>query len=461
MTTPNIPSKSVNAWIYLDEDEPKGTGYTSLNSSYQSLVNNNVYKCTDMLLVCFFAVIPDGQGYYTIEIGNATTVHPDGSTTEQYLQYTIRDSRAQNPNVKVLATLNYDTNNLSQIFSSDPSQWQTEAAKFAGNVTAYLRANNMNGLDIDWEGGFSYAITPQQFAILFSAIRAAFNASGGDYLYLSFSPANTGNLDVNTMNTCFDICNLQLYSGFTFVEDFVSIGINPELMAYGAKFESNFQNANQAYTQAQQGFNYNGTQYDYNNITQWRLNSDNYEFEQGQQILLYQLAYGIGSSSFNDGAIVSNAGNPVISNFTVRSGEVLDAVQATNTGTFNNQPGVLGLLQHGGNGGHSNSITINAGDPIVKVSGYTGNWYGWNVVAQLSITTQSGKIYGPYGNMNNVNNQQPFSYTAPSGQSIVAFNGNTIQVPVAGGGTSMVVSSLEVSCAAVQAAKQPAVLAGA
>jgi hypothetical protein len=445
MTAPNIPSKSVNAWIYLDEDEPGGTGYTSLNSSYQSLVNNNVYKSTDMVMICFFAVLLNEQGYYTIDIGNAGTIHPDGSTTAQYLQYTIQDARAQHPDVKLLATINYNTNTLSQIFSSDQSQWNTEAANFATNATNFLVLNQMNGIDIDWEGSFSTAITTQQFSILFNAIRQAFDASTGPYLYLSFSPANVGNLDVPTMNSCFDIVNLQLYSGFTSASEFVDIGINPLLMAYGAKFESNFQNANNAYDQASSGFKFKGQQYIYNNITQWRLNSNNYEFEQGQQILLYQLAYGLSSVSFNDGAIMSKAGNPPITSLSINSGEVLDALQATNTWTNNGAQNVFGLLQHGGNGGHGNAINLAAGELITEIYGYSGIWFGWEVMVQLSVKTSAGNVHGPFGTMNHVSSSTPFSITAPSGQSIVAFNGDTIQVPVAGGGTTMVISALTAS----------------
>ena len=34
----NTPATSVNAWIFLGEDEPSGTSYQSTNSSYQSLI---------------------------------------------------------------------------------------------------------------------------------------------------------------------------------------------------------------------------------------------------------------------------------------------------------------------------------------------------------------------------------------------------------------------------------------
>jgi hypothetical protein len=141
----SIPTGSVNAWIYLDEDDPSGTGYLSPNSSYQSLINNDVYNCVDSLFVCFFDTVPDGKGFYTLQIGNATTIHPGGLTTLQYLQNVIKDSRQQNPNIKILATLNYNDDTLKRIFSGDSSKWQNDVNAFAANASAYLLANKMNG----------------------------------------------------------------------------------------------------------------------------------------------------------------------------------------------------------------------------------------------------------------------------------------------------------------------------
>lgn len=456
MTSPNIPSKSVNTWIYLDEDEPAGTGYTSFNSCYQSLVHNQVYASTDMLFICFFTVVPDGKGFFTIEIGNINAVHADGSTTQQYLEYTIFDAKAQNANIKILATLNYNDDNLAQIFSGNQQQWPAQVANFASNVKNYLQTNLMNGLDIDWEGAFSTNISQAQFSMLFKAIRSAFNTSS-TYMYLTMCPAEVGNLDVPTVNTCFDLITLQNYSGFTFPADYTSIGIMPQLLGYGAKFESNQQTADQANAEALAGFNYNNQQYIYNNIGQWRLNSGNYIYEQSQQILLYQLAYKKAGSNFNDGAIVARASNPLLSNLIIRSGDVIDAVQATCTGSLNGKPVTLALLQHGGNGGSSNAININAGDVITQVSGYTGTWYGWNVVVQLTIKTQAGQVYGPFGTMNNVTSKTAFSFTAPQNQCIAAFNGSTVQVPTVQGTMTLVVAELSVSYAQVSVGElQPA-----
>jgi hypothetical protein len=448
MATPNIPSKAVNAWIYVGEDDPDGTGYNSLNSAYQSLVNNNIYKYVDMLFVCFFAVIPDGKGFFTVQIGNASSTHPGGLTTEQYFQNVLTTSRNQNSNLKILATLNYNTNNLSQIFvgSSDPNQWQINANAFAANLYAYLVANKMNGLDIDWEGDFARkAITKEQFAILFQAIRTKFNTNPQQYFYITLSPAEVGTLDPNTVNTCFDFLNLQLYSNFTDTDEFTSAGVLPGLLQYGAQFEKGYgiwQSADSAFAGYQAGFSYNNTQYNYQVTTQWRLNSGNFIYEQSQQILYYQFIYGIQNSSFDDTAIISKSGKPPITAFQINSGEVLDAIQATNT-----LPGpiVLQLLQHGGNCGSPSSVALQPGDVISQISGYTGTWFGWNCIVQITIKTKNGNVYGPYGNMNNVSSKNPFSYVAPQGQSIIAFSGTTIHVPEVDGMLTYVVGSLNVS----------------
>lgn len=434
----------VNAWIYLDEDQPSGAGYDSPNSSYQSLVINNVYQSVDMLFVCFFDTISDGSGYYTLEIGNAGTVHPGGLTTKQYLQKVITDSRKQKSDIKILATLNYNNNTLSRIFSQDPSKWVIEANTFAKNLCSYLVSNQMDGFDIDWEGDFSYSISTQQFAILFSAIRSAFNAST-KYLYLTLSPASVGNLDATTVNNDFDFLNVQLYSGFTSPEEFLEAGILPAKLQYGAQFEQGvgiWQNANQVFKGYSAGFDYKNVHYPYNIVTQWRLNSGNYEYEQSQQILLYLLINTIQTSNFNDTGIISNAGNPPITKLIIRSGEIIDSIQATNTSSGGT---VFNLLQHGGNGGGQSIITLDKGDVINKITGYKGVWFGWNCIAQITVTTRNGKTYGPFGNTNNVSSKTSFSYFAPSGQSIVSFSGITTRILEGDGTPSFIVTNLNVS----------------
>jgi hypothetical protein len=446
------PSRSVNAWIFLAEDEPKGSGYQTPGSSYQSLITYGVYNSTDMVNICFAntvptssTTVPAGDGStYTIELQTAD--HPGGVTNQQYMDWLIQDARGTNPSIKVLITLGYADDEFTQIFSSDPAQWQQNATDYANNLVTYLLQYDLDGFDVDWEGGFAYATTPEQFKILFTAIRAAFDAQDRR-LYLTLSPASVGTLDTPTVNAAFDFVNLQLYSGFTFASDFIDAGVDQSLLAYGAKFEVNgsvpFQSAQQAYAGAQAG--------GYQVITQWRLNSNDFQYEQAQQMILHQLVYGPAGTSFDDGPTVGAAGQPPITGMVIRSGEVLDAIQATNTGSFEGTPLQYVLPQHGGDGGSASPITIPPGDAVAEVSGYTGIWFGWECVLQLSITTRGGLVMGPFGTMAHASGQTPFRFTAPTGQSIVAFSGSTVTVPLAGGGTTDVIASLSVTYAAAPA----------
>lgn len=276
--------KLVNAWIFLNEDEPSGTDYNSSNSCYQALINNNVYQSVDILYLCFATTVVSTENpFYTIEMGAAT--HPDGLTNQDYMNFILRDAPKDNPNIKIAMTLNWgDASVLSNIFANTNYTDQQNAEGFAANLAAYMKQYGLDGFDVDWESPICYAITKQQFAYLFDSIRDAFDVleeQTGKHYYLTLSPASVGHLDADAVNRDVDFVNLQLYSGFTNPHEFIAAGIHKNLLAYGAKFESNYQTAQQAYDGYVEG--------GYSVITQWRLNSDNYLYEQQQQVELYGL----------------------------------------------------------------------------------------------------------------------------------------------------------------------------
>ncbi|MGA9528544.1 MAG: glycoside hydrolase family 18 protein [Terriglobales bacterium] len=281
----------VNAWIFLNEDEPAGTDYNSPNSCYQTLIQNNVYRSVDVLYLCFVTTTPTGAGTipagdgssYTIQMGAAS--HPGGLTNQDYMDYVIRDSRKRTPTIKIGVTLNWgDGNLLANIFSNTKVSPQQNAANFAANLMTYLKHYDLDGFDIDWEYPISDVTTQSQFALLVNAIGAQFQQQKDKPYLLSLSPAQVGNLDATATNNNVSYLNLQLYSGFTSPQDFVNAGVNPKLFAYGAKWESDFQTA-------QQAFDDNQKNYRYSVYTCWRLNSSNYVFEQTQQVALHKLIF--------------------------------------------------------------------------------------------------------------------------------------------------------------------------
>ena len=446
----NLPY-GINAWIYLNEDEPPNTNYNSSNSCYQSLINYKVYNSVTFQGIAFFEVVSASNGS-TIQIGSS--LHSGGLTNQDYLNFVLRDARKVNPNIMFLATMVYSGDKTLAAIFSDGGDPQTEATAFANNLVTYLKNNGMNGMDVDWESDVSKDLTKSEFQILFSTIRQVFDQQPVKY-YLSFTPAwPTKTIDYPTLNSAFDFVSPQFYDG-TALPTFLDAGMSPTKIGYGAQFEPGNtapnSSAQQVWDAVSPGFSYKNTHYSYQDIFMWRFNSGNFQFEQGQYMILYQLGNPPTGNTFDDTAIIGAAGNPNITQMMVRSGNVLNALQAVNTGTgpynFGTQDpktgtGTFTLLQHGGNSGGSQTINIPLTDPIVSISGYTGIWYGWQCVLQLTLTGKSGATYGPFGSMAGATSKTPFTQSAPTGKSVVAFSGSTVTVPLADGSQTAIIASL-------------------
>lgn len=285
----------VNAWIFLNEDEPSGTNYNSPNSSYQRLIQEHVYDAVDLLYLCFFEIVPTGPdtvpsgdgSSYTLRVGESS--HPGGLTNQDYMDFILRDARAQKPDVKIGATLVWGNGpEISQIFSDPQNPDKTSAEKFASNLMKYLEHYGLNAFDLDWEPPLSSATTRQQFQLLVDAIGAQFGAQKTKF-YLTLSPASSEHINANAINENVDFINMQLYFSNRVPVWYEEAGVDSDLFAYGAKFESNYQTAQQAYDDNRKNFGYSI-------FTVWRLNSGNYEFEQDQQKDLHQLVFGSPSS---------------------------------------------------------------------------------------------------------------------------------------------------------------------
>ncbi len=423
MSTQHNFNGAIGAWIDSELHPTGATSAASPNSNFVSMKLNNVYETLDYLNIAWFGVDMTNPQQPTINTGNAG------------LAMIVADAQAQNPDIVLFATLAYTNEILQdlQTIIDNPTTLQA----FATNIATFLNNNNMNGFDIDWESPIS-SLTSTQCAAWLNALRAAF---GGTY-YISLSPATTYGLDADAVNANCDIINLQTYSGFTNASDFVSIGIDASLLGFGAKFETSgsgpYQNAYQAYKQYSNGFTANSQSYPYVTICTWRLDSGNWAFEQGQQILLSQYINAAPSTvPFDDGAIISAQTTPTeMVGVTVWNGEVVDAIQTNNSnhaGTY-----IVEMLQHGGDTGGQNP-SINLPNGLTQMSYVTGSWYGNNVIAQITI---AGNSY-PAAISPSVSNAQTNTIQAPAGQTIVAFSGTSQYVLLAGSGFTWVLSGIE------------------
>jgi hypothetical protein len=283
----------VNAWIFLNEDEPSGTTYDSPNSCYQTLINNNVYQAMDILYMCFVTIVPTGSNTipsgdgssYTIQMGN----QPHNQT---YMENILRDAPANNPNIKFGVTLEYgDGNLINQIFSNSSNTPEENAANFANNLLQYMQHYGLNGFDADWEWPLSTDTTTDNFKYLFSAIGELFQQQSDKY-YLSISPATNNHTDTDTINNYIDFVNLQMYYSTGLPSQFPNV--NHDLFGYGVKFEAVGQTSDpwhMGYQTALTGYDLNKNNNQFDSFINWRLNSQNFQFEQSQQQVLYGLVH--------------------------------------------------------------------------------------------------------------------------------------------------------------------------
>jgi hypothetical protein len=411
---------AIGAWL-TSELHPTGATFDSPNSNFSSLKLNGVYGELDYISI----------GWFGIDMSNPQS--PTLQTSNPYLAQQVADARAQNAEITVFALLAYTNEiyaDLVKIISD-----QNLLTTFANNIASFLGDHNLNGFDIDWEQPTS-SLTQQQSGAWFDALGTAF----GDTYYLAVSASsnqggNVQNLNANAVNANVDVFNLQSY----WVSDpsvFIAHGIDANLLGFGAYLESNV-TALQASQQFAQGIEYQGQKYPYQTMMSWRLDSSNWAFEQSQQLLMrpyltrqpYQIP-------FNDGDILKVQTEPTkIKSIVIRSGEVVDAIQSTNANSDGSY--VVNLLQHGGDGGTANPA-IQLANGLTAFSYVTGNWYGQNVVVQITI---DGKSYPSTINSSVVGTQN-HQVTAPAGQTVTAFSGETQFVNLAGGGFTWVLSKI-------------------
>ncbi|MBN8465250.1 hypothetical protein JYJ95_01910 [Corallococcus exiguus] len=112
----------------------------------------------------------------------------------------------------------------------------------------------------------------------------------------------------------------------------------------------------------------------------------------------------------------------------VRSGDIIDAIQPSY--------GSNAAPYQGGPGGNAHTIDL-TDDGIVSMTGYTGTYFGFTQIAQITFKTARGKTYGPYGTMANVSGAKPYSLVVPTGSAIRSFFGTTV---VHSGGTKYIAS---------------------
>jgi hypothetical protein len=121
--------------------------------------------------------------------------------------------------------------------------------------------------------------------------------------------------------------------------------------------------------------------------------------------------------TFDDTPQAIALGQP-LTGITIDYGNIVDSIQAI----YGSGPP---MPVYGKGGGAIDQIIFDPGDKLVEVSGYYGLWFGGQYILQLTLRTQKGRVYGPYGNMAYAITKTPFKLVATGTNAhIFAFFGS-------------------------------------
>lgn len=159
----------------------------------------------------------------------------------------VRAAHAVNPHIKILISLGWGKNDWTPI----NSDYVNHANVFVPSVIQFIRANHLDGIDIDDEsiGESSGSIPQDNFDGVIANLRNALNYASlqdGKPYYLTITPAGNNkqpggieSTQVDTINAkSFDIINIQTYFangewGIDFFDALIAIGYPKKQIANG------------------------------------------------------------------------------------------------------------------------------------------------------------------------------------------------------------------------------------
>ncbi|WP_218158165.1 glycosyl hydrolase family 18 protein [Stigmatella aurantiaca] len=262
------------AWMYMSDDQQ----YNTIPQAWPDINFKNV----DVLYTGPAGVQADGTfGLYS----SAST----GDLSNRF-KWLIQRARSQNPKIKIIVSQWWGSGN--GIWGSSLEALNTDAAirKYTGSVAAFLHSylgvsGGVDGFDIDYESNNVSSNISKITAQIRTQLDALSKANGGRPFYLTASPATTSNLGPAVASLNF--VNMQTYAGGSDLtpQSFIEIGLKPQQLLYGICPESQCTTPSVSKAESQY------TTYGLAGIHLWRLNSDNYTYENQVQAQVYSFLH--------------------------------------------------------------------------------------------------------------------------------------------------------------------------
>lgn len=291
-------TKFVGSHMFLPEPRPQdGTSWDVIPSSW----NDIRFDAVDVLFISPFFVNP---GNYSIVLGP----EKNGGTLEERFKWVIRAARSANPSIKIILEQFYDSSGRTD-FSALGSDFN-KISQYANSVATFIESYyqltlpsingvdqvsaRIDGLDVDVESGNLISSLPEILTAIRSSLDGLSRKLGGAVFTLSISPAWPSCLDDSVAKSCSYI-NMQNYSGGQETrpcEYIHATGVSEQYqLVWGFAPETPWTNTTTTFEEVKAKVS-EVVQGKFAGTWTWRLNSNNYVYENMFQVWLFNTVHG-------------------------------------------------------------------------------------------------------------------------------------------------------------------------
>jgi len=203
-----------------------------------------------------------------IAFANINTTNPD----KAFLYYadgvsdrvtkTIAEAQKENPNVRIVAQMNY-TAYLAPLIA-DRSKSRARLDVFAKSIPPLLKQYGLTGIDFDWES-IPPKMTKDDSSYLFTQTKAYLRQNG--LSFMSITPDTLQALDIKVVNDLCDAVIAQSYGRVGYIDDFIKAKIEPSTLYCGIDSETQPPPDISPYTNKVKEYNLPG-------LYAWRIDND-------------------------------------------------------------------------------------------------------------------------------------------------------------------------------------------
>lgn len=274
-----IPLPIAAGWIYMSDDQ----NYATIPSFWSQIP----FEAVDVLYIGPVGVQADGN----FDLFNSTNT---GSLAHRF-QWVISTARSRNRNIRIIASQWWGQGEHIWGFALDSLNDSAAITQYANSVASFVQSwsnvsGGIDGYDVDYEDNNVLETIPTILAQIRTALDTLSESSNGRQYYITASPSNTDYLQA--VRSSIDFINMQTYAGGTGLspDDFIDIGFRSEQLLYGYCPEGDCSTPTLSEVESKYIL-YQNMGKSLAGIHTWRLNSNNYQFEDTQQQSIYKFLH--------------------------------------------------------------------------------------------------------------------------------------------------------------------------